>query len=71
MALRPRRLIIRAYGVGFGDCLLLTFEYGHRETNTEVPRERLIAELRRNRTFRSTQELEASGKLVLTLTFDL
>lgn len=46
-------------------------KHGHRETNTEVPRESLIAELRRNSTFRSTQELEASGKLVLTLTFHL
>jgi hypothetical protein len=46
-------------------------KHGHRATNTEVPRESLIAELRRKSTLRSTQELEASGKLVLTLTFDL
>jgi hypothetical protein len=36
-----------------------------------VPRETLLAELRRTSTLRSTQELEHSGKLVLTLTFDL
>ena len=29
-ALAPRRLTIRAYGVGFGDCFLLTFEYRDR-----------------------------------------
>jgi hypothetical protein len=40
-------------------------------TNTEVPRESLIAEPRRKSTFRSTQELEATGTLALTLTFDL
>ena len=45
----------------------------HRATHTEVPRESLLAELRRNSTLRSTQELEDSGQLVLvlTLTFDL
>jgi hypothetical protein len=28
MGLKPRELTIRAYGVGFGDCFLLTFHYG-------------------------------------------
>jgi hypothetical protein len=27
MAVAPRALTLRAYGVGFGDCFLLTFHY--------------------------------------------
>ena len=46
-------------------------KHGHRDTHTEVPGECLLAELRRHSTLRSTQELETSGTLVLTLTFDL
>lgn len=46
-------------------------KHGHRATHTEVPRESLIAELRRNSTFRSTQELETSGQLALMLRFNL
>jgi len=46
-------------------------KHGHRATHTEVPRESLFAELRRKSTLRSTQELETSAKLALTLTFDL
>jgi hypothetical protein len=46
-------------------------KHGHRETRTEVPRESLITQLRARSTFRSTQELENSGGLVLTLEFGL
>lgn len=46
-------------------------KHGHRESKTEVPRETLITELRKNSTFRSTQELEGTDRLVLELTFDL
>jgi hypothetical protein len=46
-------------------------KHGHREDHTEVPRETLLEELRRMSAFRSTQELEAGGNLVLVLTFDL
>jgi hypothetical protein len=46
-------------------------KHGHRETRTEVPRDSLIRQLRANSDFRSTQELENTGGLVLTLEFDL
>jgi hypothetical protein len=46
-------------------------KHGHRETHTEVPRESLITQLRANSNFRSTQELENTGGLVLTLEFAL
>jgi hypothetical protein len=46
-------------------------KHGHRETRTEVPRESLITQLRANSNFRSTQELENTGGLVLTLEFVL
>lgn len=46
-------------------------KHGHRETHTEVPRESLLTQLRANSNFRSTQELENAGGLVLTLEFGL
>jgi hypothetical protein len=46
-------------------------KHGHPENRTEVPRETLVTELRANSEFRSTQELENTGGLVLTLEFDL
>ena len=46
-------------------------KHGHRESHTEVPRETLIAELRKHSHFRSTQELEGTDRMVLELTFDL
>jgi hypothetical protein len=46
-------------------------KHGHRDNNTEVPRDPLVDELRRASMLRSTQELERSGALALTLTFDL
>jgi hypothetical protein len=46
-------------------------KHGHRDRKTEVPRETLLAELRKGSTFRSTQELEGTGKLALELTFTL
>ena len=46
-------------------------KHGHREDHTEVPRDTLIAALRRKSIFRSTQELENSGNLVLSVTFSL
>jgi hypothetical protein len=46
-------------------------KHGHRETRTEVPRESLVTQLRANSNFRSTQELENTGGLVLTLEFGL
>ena len=36
MALKPRQLTIRAYGVGFGDCFLLTFHYDGRQRDRHV-----------------------------------
>lgn len=44
-------------------------KHGSRANNTEVPRETLVAELRKNSNFRSTQELEGSGRLALQLIF--
>ena len=46
-------------------------KHGHRETGTEVPRDKLVRALEKFSTLRSTQELEAAGDLVLTLEFDL
>jgi hypothetical protein len=46
-------------------------KHGHRESGTEVPREKLVRALKKFSTLRSTQELEAAGDLVLTLEFDL
>jgi hypothetical protein len=46
-------------------------KHGHRESGTEVPRETLVAELQKRSNFRSTQELEGTGRLVLELRFDL
>ncbi len=31
MSLRPKRLVVRSYQVGFGDCYLLTFDYGAKQ----------------------------------------
>jgi hypothetical protein len=45
--------------------------HGHRESGTEVPREKLVRALTRLSTLRSTQELEASGGIVLKLEIDL
>ena len=39
---RPDRLILRAYQVGFGDCFLLTFHYPPRGTKPEFNRHVLI-----------------------------
>lgn len=46
-------------------------KHGHRENNTEVPRETLVHALQLESDHRSTQELEPTGDLVLTLEFDL
>jgi hypothetical protein len=46
-------------------------KHGHRENGTEVPRDKLISELKKFSRLRSTQELEAGGGLVLQLEFDL
>ena len=46
-------------------------KHGHRESGTEVPREKLVDALRNASDLRSTQELEPKGDLVLTLEFDL
>ncbi len=46
-------------------------KHGHRENNTEVPRETLVQALQLDSHHRSTQELEPTGDLVLTLEFDL
>jgi hypothetical protein len=46
-------------------------KHGHRESGTEVPRDRLVRALDKFSTLRSTQELEAAGDLVLKLEFDL
>jgi hypothetical protein len=46
-------------------------KHGHRETGTEVPRDKLVRALEKFSTLRSTQELEGAGDLVLTLEFDL
>jgi hypothetical protein len=46
-------------------------KHGHRESHTEVPRETLITELSANSDLRSTQELENTGGLVLTVEFPL
>ncbi len=45
--------------------------HGQRESGTEVPRESLLRALNKFTTLRSTQELEGTGDLVLTLSFDL
>ena len=34
MAKSPKKLNIRTYHVGFGDCFLLSFEYGSTTKNT-------------------------------------
>jgi hypothetical protein len=46
-------------------------KHGHRESGTEVPRDKLVHALRDNSELRSTQELEPEGNLVLKLEFDL
>jgi hypothetical protein len=46
-------------------------KHGHRENDSEVPRDKLVTELRARSTLRTTQELEAGGDLVLKLDFDL
>jgi hypothetical protein len=46
-------------------------KHGHVESRTEVPRRTLVSALKRETVHRSTQELEASGGLVLTVEFDL
>ena len=46
-------------------------KHGHVENDSEVPRGKLVDELKRKSEHRSTQELEAQGDLVLTLKFDL
>jgi hypothetical protein len=46
-------------------------KHGHTENNSEVPRRTLVAALKRESVHRSTQELEPTGDLVLTLQFDL
>jgi hypothetical protein len=45
--------------------------HGHRESGTEVPRDKLVRALKKYSTLRSTQELEAAGERVLTLRLDL
>jgi hypothetical protein len=45
--------------------------HGSEHNESEVPRGKLVNELKRLSTHRSTQELEPDGGLVLTLTFDL
>jgi hypothetical protein len=46
-------------------------KHGDINNGTEVPREKLVTELKNNSVHRSTQELEPDGALVLTLEFDL
>ena len=46
-------------------------KHGHRESGTEVPRDKLVNALRSDSELRSTQELEPTGDLVLKLEFDL
>jgi glyoxylase-like metal-dependent hydrolase (beta-lactamase superfamily II) len=46
-------------------------KHGHVENDSEVPRRKLVTALKQNSAHRSTQELEASGDLVLKLEFDL
>jgi hypothetical protein len=46
-------------------------KHGHRESGTEVPREKLVRALKNSSTLRSTQELEATGDIVLKLEIDL
>ena len=46
-------------------------KHGHRERRTEVPRDTLLEELRKLTVLRSTQELEPTGDLVMTITLDL
>jgi hypothetical protein len=46
-------------------------KHGHRDRNTEVPRDTLVDELRRFSNLRSTQELEPAGDLVLKMELDL
>jgi hypothetical protein len=46
-------------------------KHGHRDRNTEVPRDTLLEALRSFTNLRSTQELEPSGDLVLKLELDL
>ena len=36
MAVAPKKLTIRAYGVGFGDCFLLTFHYAGKTGDRHV-----------------------------------
>jgi hypothetical protein len=45
-------------------------KHGHRESGTEVPRDKLVNALRSDSELRSTQELEPTGDLVLKLEFD-
>jgi len=40
--LKPSKLTIRAYQVGFGDCFLLTFKYPERENKSEAERHVLV-----------------------------
>ena len=46
-------------------------KHGHTEKNSEVPRRTLVTALKQQSVHRSTQELEPTGELVLTLQFDL
>jgi hypothetical protein len=46
-------------------------KHGHVENDTEVPRSKLVTELKSKSIHRSTQELEPDGGLVLRLEFDL
>jgi hypothetical protein len=46
-------------------------KHGHAENKTEVPRQSLIRALKRDSLHRSTQELEATGELVLTIEYTL
>lgn len=46
-------------------------KHGHRESGTEVPRDKLVRALETFSTLHSTQELEATGDIVLKLEIDL